>query len=111
MKKLLTAMAAVSALAAAAPSFAQPYVGDRADHIADRIEMGVRSGSLTLGEADRLRARLRDVERTEARYRYDGMSDWEARDLERRYDGLSADVRFQRHDNQYRYEHRDDWRY
>jgi len=112
MKKLLIAAVAVSALASAAPSFAQ-IVGDRADSIATRIDRGVRNGDLTWGEAQSLRARLRNVERLEARYRYNGLTGWEARDLDRRYDALSADVRFQRHDNQYRYrrDHDNDWRY
>jgi opacity protein-like surface antigen len=111
MRKLLIAAVAVSALTAAAPSFAQS-VGDRAANITVRIDRGVRNGDLTYSQAQDLRARLRNVERLEARYRYNGLTGWEVRDLQRRYDALSSDVRFQRHDNQYRYQRDyDDWRY
>lgn len=113
MKKLLIAAVAVSALGAAAPSLAQGLgAGDRADRIAERIDRGVRTGQLTWTEARGLRNQLRRVERLEARYRYNGLTGWEARDLQRRYHALSSDVRFQRHDYQYRYRRgAERWRY
>jgi hypothetical protein len=105
MRKLLTAMAAMSTLAVSLPAMAQSF-SDRSDRIEERIEAGRSDGSLTWREARDLRSRLRDVQRTQDAYERNGMSAWEARDLDRRFDQLSNDVYGQRHDTQYRYERR-----
>ena len=104
MKKLLMAAVAVSSLAAALPAAAQYAYSDRADRIERRIERGVQDGSLTYGEARRMRDQLNYVERLENRYEANGMTGWEARDLDRRYDALSAQLRSERNDTQYRYD-------
>ena len=112
MRKILMAAVAASSLAAAVPAFAQYGYGynysstysDRAQRLEARIERGQQDGSLTWREARDLRNQLNSVERLEARYAYNGMSAWEARDLERRYDAIAAELRYQRNDNQYRYE-------
>ena len=106
MKKLLMAAAAVAALGAAVPAAAQSWYTDRADRD-DRIEMridrGLADGSLTRYEARRLRMQLNQVERLEARYRYNGLTAWELRDLDRRYDAIARQLRWERNDTQYRY--------
>ena len=62
MKKILIPIVAVSALAAATvPAVASAQsINQRQDMLERRIDMGVRNGSLTRGEAYRLRAELRD---------------------------------------------------
>ena len=106
MRKLLLAVAAASALGVSLPAMAQDFDG-RANTIHERIDNGVRDGSLTWYEARDLRNRLSSLERLEARYESDGLSGWESRDLDRRFNALSSAVYAQRHDNQYRYERRD----
>lgn len=105
MKKILIPIVAVSALAAAtlpAVASAQP-VNQRQDQLERRIDMGLRNGSLTRQEAYRLRAELRDTERLEHRYRRGGLSGWERADLDRRFDRISAQIRYERHDRDYGY--------
>ncbi len=107
MKKILLAAVAVSSLAAALPAAAQYGYSDRSNRIERRIERGVQNGSLTWGEARRLRDQLNYVERLENRYQANGMTGWEARDLDRRYDALSSQLRYERNDTQYRYDRND----
>lgn len=105
MKKILISIAAVSALSAAAvPAIASAQsINDRQAMLDRRIEMGLRNGSLTRGEAYRLRAELRDTERLERHYRRGGLSGWERADLDRRFDRISAQIRYERHDRDYGY--------
>jgi len=126
MKKILLSIAAVSAVAAAVPAVAsaqsygydrghepgyergydrgdrQDYGRDRVARLDDRIERGVRSGGLTRNEAWRLKGELRETARLEARYRRGGLTGWEREDLDRRYDRISAQIRYERHDRDYR---------
>ncbi|MCK5911153.1 MAG: hypothetical protein KAG62_14495 [Caulobacter sp.] len=105
MKKILIPIVTVSALAAAtlpAVASAQP-INQRQDQLERRIDIGLRNGSLTRPEAHRLRAELRDTERLEHRYRRNGLSGWERADLDRRFDRISAQVRYERHDRDYGY--------
>ena len=120
MKTVLASLAAVAALSAvAAPAFAQPYESGRYDRQYDRrdddrgwqsinqrqaqldrrIDRGVRSGDLSHREATRLRAEFRDIARLEARYRVNGLSFRERADLDRRFDRLSAQIRYERRDH------------
>ncbi len=116
MKKILIPIVTVSALAAAAlpaVASAQP-INQRQDQLERRIDMGLRNGSLTRSEAYRLRAELRDTERLEHRYRRNGLSGWERADLDRRFDRISSQVRYERHDRDYGYgygDHRDPGRW
>ena len=119
MKKILLSIAAVSAIAAAAvPAMAsaQAYGPDRgpdrydrghdrgygqSDRVArldQRIDMGIRSGSLTRNEAWRLKGDLRETARLQARYSRNGLNGWERADLDRRFDRISAQIRYERHD-------------
>ena len=126
MKKIILTLAAVSALTATAAS-AQPGAGyDRRDDrdfgrppiaapgvsidarqamLAQRIDRGVRNGSITRREAARLNAELREIERTEWTFRRSrpGLTQREIAQLEMRLDRLAALVRFERNDRQFGY--------
>jgi Ni/Co efflux regulator RcnB len=105
MKKILISIAAVSALATAVvPAIASAQsINDRQAQLDRRIDMGVRNGSLTRAEAGRLRGELRQTARLENQYRRGGLSGWERADLDRRFDRISAQVRYERHDRDYGY--------
>jgi len=102
MKKFLAMAVAASALAVAAPASAQTWqsINERQARIDQRIDVGVRNGSLTRSEAGRLRSEFYGLARLEAHYRRDGLSRAERADLDRRFDALSAQVRYERHDRQ-----------
>ena len=123
MKKILLSIAAVSAIAAAtvpAIASAQAYgpdrgyghddrgygQGDRVARLDQRIDMGIRSGGLTRSEAWRLKGDLRETARLQARYSRGGLNGWERADLDRRFDRISAQIRYERHDRDDRdYDH------
>jgi hypothetical protein len=104
MKKLTILMAGLSVAVAAVPSIANaaPYqnINQRQTNLFQRIEQGVRSGALTRGEAQRLRTDFRSLNNLEARYRNNGLSNWERTDLNRRYDALASRVRYEKRDRQ-----------
>lgn len=116
MKKLLLSMTALATLAtgvAATPAAAQGYgnwqtVNQRQGNLYQRIEQGVRNGSLTRPEAQRLRGRFVALNNLEQRYRRNGLTQWERRDLDQRFDALSRQIRAERHDRQDRPNR--DWR-
>ena len=105
MKKILIPILTVSALAAATiPAAASAQsINDRQDRLERRIDIGLRNCSLTRHEAYRLRAELRETARLEHRYRYNGLSRWERADLDRRFDRIAAQIRYERHDRDYGY--------
>lgn len=112
MKRVLTALIAVGTLAVAIPAAAQPWQGRpgawmsidaRQANLERRIDRGLRDGSLTRREADRLRAEFRDIARLEYRYRSGGLTSWERADLDRRFDRLAMSIRAERRDGQQRY--------
>lgn len=113
-KTLILTLAAAAALSAGVAA-AQPYdrgpdrydrpaewmsINDRQARLDERIDRGVRSGQLTRREAYRLRSEFNSLARLEARYRYNGLSGWERADLDRRFDALSAQIRFERRDGE-----------
>ena len=108
MKRTLLSLAAVAAVAAALPAVATaaPWqaINQREANLNQRIEQGIRNGSLTRPEAMRLRSDMRRLERLEAQYRHSrpGLTNSERRDLDRRFDVLSAKVFEQKHDWQSR---------
>lgn len=108
MKKFLIPLLAASALAGAAvPASAAPWlsINQRQAQLDHRIDVGVRNHSLTVREATALRAEFQTIARLEYRYRQTaGLQAWERRDLDRRFNILSAKIRIDRHD-------RDDRRY
>ncbi len=105
MKTFLAMAAAVGALTLAAPAAAQSYGGwqpinQRQAQLDHRIDQGVRNGALTRREASNLRAEFNQIARIEADYRRNGLSAWERADLDRRFDNLSARIRYERNDRQ-----------
>jgi hypothetical protein len=77
-------------------------VQQRQANLDRRIDVGLRNGTLTRREAQRLRNEFRDIAAVEARYRVNGLNPAERADLDRRFDRLSAMIRVERADNQYR---------
>lgn len=107
MKRMLLALAASGAAIAMLPSAASaaPWqsINQRQANLYNRIDQGVRSGSLTRREANRLHVRFNNIARLERQYRRTGGLSWnERRDLDRRFDALSRSVRTQKHDWQAR---------
>ncbi len=96
------ATAAFPAVASAAP-FAP--INQRAQMIQMRIDQGIRSGALERREAYKLQNELRGLQKLEYRYTISGgrLDMRERADLNRRYDMLSAKVRFDKHDGQRRW--------
>ena len=94
MRKVLIALMASGALAAVAvPALAQSYdsgVAQREQNIRMRIDDSARNGDLTPGQVSRLRGELREIVDLDARYQDDGMSDWQAQDLNSRLSLLGA---------------------
>jgi hypothetical protein len=92
---------AAAALSAAVPASAQTWqnINARQANLDQRIDAGIRNGSLTRNEAVQLRAEFRQIAQLETRYRRDGLSQAERRDLDRRFDALSSRIRVERHDN------------
>jgi Ni/Co efflux regulator RcnB len=126
MKKILLSIAAVSAVAAAVPAVASAqsygpdrgpdryergpdrgpdrgygHGGDRVARLDERIDMGIRNGGLNRNEAWRLKGELRETARLQAHYRRGGLSGWERADLDRRFDRISTQIRYERHDRDY----------
>lgn len=122
-KKAILPLIAVTAIAAAMPAAAQNRGGghdrghDRGDRYEQnwdrgwdridrrferldrRIDQGIRNGQLSRREATRLRSEFRQLIQLEHRYSRGGLSRWERNDLDRRFDRLSAQIRYERHDN------------
>lgn len=91
-------LAAVTLPAAASAAPWQP-INARQARLDQRIDQGIRTGQLSRGEAQRLRAQSRQLVQLETRYRRSGgLSGWERQDLNRRFDALSARIRYDRHD-------------
>lgn len=121
----LTAVAAVTVIAAPAAAQARDHNGGRSqshryeqrhdtyrggyninqrqDALNRRIAISVRNGSLTRNEARRLVNESRTIARLEARYRNNGFSRSERADLDRRFDRLEAQIRHERRDRDYGY--------
>ena len=111
MKRTLLALAALATVAAA-PLAAQaaPWqsVNQRQANLEQRINQGVRSGSLSRSEATRLRGEFRSISRLEASYRRsNGLSMRERADLDARFDRLSRQVKWERRDRDNRHDRND----
>lgn len=115
MKKLTLMIAGLGMLASAVPAaaIAAPARGPvysapqqwqninaRQANLDRRIDQGVRKGTLNRREATRLRAEFRTIAQLESRYRKSrpGLTQAERRDLDRRFDALSAKIRYERND-------------
>lgn len=110
----LAAVALPATAAVAAPAPAPAYasyqggwqtINQRQARLEQRINQGIRSGALSRSEAVRLRNEFRALNRLEAQYRRSrpGLTVAERRDLDRRFDALSARIRIEKHNrNNYR---------
>lgn len=102
---------ATAAIAAPAPQQWQ-NINQRQAALERRIDVGVRNGALTRREAAELRQQFRSLERLEARYRQSrpGLTMNERRDLDRRFDQLSRQIRSERNDRQQQRGHGNSYR-
>jgi hypothetical protein len=71
--------------------------GDQA-RLAQRIDRAAYNGRISRREAHSLRSQLADYQRLEWRYRRDGLSNWERRDLQDRLDRIERNLREERRD-------------
>lgn len=114
MIPVLAATTAAAALGAALPAAAQSYrhapvyesrhdgwrsIDQRKYNLDRRIDQGVRTRQLSVREASRLKNELNSLVRLERAYQRDGLSRRERMELDRRYDALSAKVRYERRDH------------
>jgi hypothetical protein len=89
------------AWAAAATAQTAPYVDERLANQADRISSGIRDGSLTAGEADRLERQQARIAREEQRFTSDGsLSPAERQKLRQDVNRASGQIWRERHDAQ-----------
>lgn len=74
-------------------------IGNRKFQLDRRIDVGLRNGSLSRREANRLKVQLNSLVRLERNYMRGGLTRWERSDLDRRYDRLALQVRAERRDH------------
>jgi len=104
MNKLLTALAAVSALAIAAPAASQYSTqgnaygtagfSSRIARLDARIQAGIQAGSIDRQEARTLRQQLRGISRLERQYSRNGLSQPERQELQSRLRDFRQDLAF-----------------
>ena len=108
MKKIITALAALSAIGLAAPAVAQDRYGNQAGygynngggggiearigHLRHRLQFGIQRGSISRQEAVYLRDGIRQVTRFERQYGRDGLSRNERRFLQDRLQQLQQQI-------------------
>ena len=110
MKKIITAIAALSAIGLAAPAVAQDRYGNnnsygynngygggrgieaRTDQLRQRLQMGIQRGVISRQEASYLRDGIRQLTRMERQYSRDGLSRNERRFLQDRLQQLQQQI-------------------
>lgn len=103
MNRILLSMAAVGAIAAAAPAAAQTWsnanaggamgISNRIAQLDARISAGISSGEISRTEGRDLRMQVRELRRLERQYSYNGLTQSEREDLRDRLRELRDDVR------------------
>ena len=112
MKKLLTIMAAGSALAIAAPVAAQQYqpqyqgqyqnranvnagmgISNRIAQLQTRLQTGIQQGLISRQEAQSLRPQIRQLVQLERQYSRDGLTQQERQDLQQRLRSVRQQLR------------------
>ena len=108
MNRILLSMAAVGAIAVAAPAASQTWnnnnnwnanaggamgISNRIAQLDARISAGISSGEINRTEARNLRMELRQLRRLERQYSYNGFTQAERADLRARMRDLREDVR------------------
>ena len=125
MKKIITALAALSAIGLAAPAVAQDRYGNqngygynngyggggidaRMDHLRQRLQFGIQRGTISRQEAVYLRDGFRQLNRLERQYGRDGLSRNERRDLQTRIQRLQQQIQMAERSRNNRYGRDDD---
>lgn len=104
MKKIVLMIAGLGIAATAIPAASAQQgwwgINQRQAQLDRRIDQGVRSGQLNRREAVSLRAQFRTIVNLENRYRRSapGLTQWERRDLDQRFDRLAQRIRWERRD-------------
>jgi hypothetical protein len=113
MKKIIIALAATTAIAAAAPAAAQ-YGGQidtnielRTDRLQTQLQAGVQAGTITRAEAAPLRDQLRMLTQLERQYSRNGLTVQERTELRSRAQSLRQGIRMAIRNGDSRYD-RDD---
>lgn len=76
-------------------------IAERETSLNQRIDMGVRQGTLTPAEAQNLRNEFRSIVQEETRFKAsNGLNEAERDQLNKRFDALSARIKINRADNQ-----------
>lgn len=118
MKKLIIPALALAVASAALPAAAQSYghgpsrgpsyqqnhggwqsISQRKYQLDQRIDRGYQNRQLSSREASRLKSELNSLVRLEHQYQRNGLNRAERRELDQRYDRLSAKIRYERNDN------------
>lgn len=86
------------------PRYEQNYGGwqsisQRKYQLDRRIDNGLRNRQLSWREARSLKSELDQLVALERRYMRNGLNRWERQDLDRRYDRLERQIRFERRDD------------
>jgi hypothetical protein len=101
MNKILLSMAAVGAIAVAAPAASQTWsnantgmgISNRIAQLDARLSAGIQSGEINRTEARALRMQVRELRNLERQYSYNGLTSAERQDLQMRLRDLREDIR------------------
>jgi hypothetical protein len=105
MNKILLSMAAMGAIAVAAPAAAQTNwnnnvnagggmgISNRIAQLDARLSAGIQAGEINRTEARNLRMEIRQLQRLEQQYSYNGLTQSERQDLQQRLRTLREDIR------------------
>ena len=128
MRKTLISAALIAATAVAMPASAQYYpnsnrpghsygygnrnLGQQLRELRIRIERAEDRDRLSNRERDRLLRQVYQTDRLLARYRYDGLAQWETRDIQNRIHNIRQHLRHERQEDRWddRGDRRDDRR-
>ena len=83
-------------------------ISQRLAQLDRRIDRGVERGDLDRREAWAARGQFRQIAQRQQIYRSNGYTRWELADLDQRLDSLEAQIRADRHDDQYGYGYGDE---
>ena len=123
MKKIITIVAALSAIGLAAPAAAQNRYGNneaygyangnggieaRTDQLERRFQTGIQRGTISRQEAGYLRDGFRQLDRLERQYRRDGFSRFERQTLQQRIHQLQQQIQVAERSRDSRYGRDDD---
>jgi hypothetical protein len=122
MRNRLISAALISFVAIASPAAAQYYPQNRGygygagnvdrelDQIRERIQRAEQRDRISRGEAFRLLRQADAIDRLFYRYRRNGLTQWEARDIHNRVQNLRQRLRFERQEDRWddRRDRRDD---